>query len=164
MDFSFLYDPHANYSLSATTWSIIAWTTVFYDLLASEARLGSFVAIAQARSDKNTGSRWDVSSRQPAGTGAVELERIDVLSSSCRCWSCQTYENTLLDQTYRAVVRRQIAYGRQRGCAMGNLRIRLQHHRPASIISIARSVCPVLDSNAALRMIWSSPPMRPPWH
>jgi hypothetical protein len=30
-----------------------------------------------------------------------------------------TYENTLLDQTYRAVVRRQIAYGNQRGVPWG---------------------------------------------
>ena len=30
-----------------------------------------------------------------------------------------TYENTLLDQTYRAVVRRQIDYGRQRGVPWG---------------------------------------------
>ena len=30
-----------------------------------------------------------------------------------------TYENTLLDQTYRAVVRRQISYGRQRGVPWG---------------------------------------------
>ena len=30
-----------------------------------------------------------------------------------------TYENTLLDQTYRAVVRRQIEYGRQRGVPWG---------------------------------------------
>ena len=30
-----------------------------------------------------------------------------------------TYENTLLDQTYRAAVRRQIAYGKQRGVPWG---------------------------------------------
>ena len=30
-----------------------------------------------------------------------------------------TYENTLLDQTYRAVVRRQIDYGKQRGVPWG---------------------------------------------
>ena len=30
-----------------------------------------------------------------------------------------TYENTLLDQTYRAVVRRQIGYGKQRGVPWG---------------------------------------------
>ena len=30
-----------------------------------------------------------------------------------------TYENTLLDQTYQAAVKRQIAYGNQRGVAWG---------------------------------------------
>ena len=30
-----------------------------------------------------------------------------------------TYEHTILDQTYRSVVRRQIAYGRQRGVPWG---------------------------------------------
>ena len=30
-----------------------------------------------------------------------------------------TYENTLLDQTYKAAVRRQIEYGKQRGVPWG---------------------------------------------
>jgi hypothetical protein len=35
------------------------------------------------------------------------------------------YEDTLLDQTCRGAVERQIAYGKQRGLALGNVRIRI---------------------------------------
>ncbi len=43
-----------------------------------------------------------------------------------------TYDNTLLDQTYKAAVERQIEYGRQRGRPMGHVGIRLQHDRRSS--------------------------------
>ena len=53
-----------------------------------------------------------------------------------------TYENTLLDHTYQAAVRRQIEYGSAARRALGHLRIRLQHDRRASAtISTARSAC-----------------------
>ena len=39
-----------------------------------------------------------------------------------------TYENTLLDQTYAAVVERQIAYGKQRGVASKKRKIKLTHY------------------------------------
>ena len=38
-----------------------------------------------------------------------------------------TYENTLLDQTYRAAVERQIDYGKKRGVPWGISESRLQH-------------------------------------
>ena len=49
-----------------------------------------------------------------------------------------TYENTLLDQTYRAAVRRQIEYGRTARRAVGHLGIGLQRHRRQPQLSVPR--------------------------
>ena len=91
----------------------------FYDLLASEARLASFVAIAQGQLGQE---HWFALSRMLTSTGGAPT----LLSWSGSMFEylmpllvMPTYENTLLDQTYRAVVRRQIKYGRQRGVPWG---------------------------------------------
>ena len=91
----------------------------FYDLLASEARLGVFVAIAQGKLPEDS---WFA-----LGRLLTNVEGSSILLS----WSgsmfeylmpllvMPTYENTLLDQTYKATVQRQIDYGRQRGIPWG---------------------------------------------
>ena len=91
----------------------------FYDLLASEARLASFVAIAQGQCRQE---HWFALGRLLTATGGAPA----LLSWSGSMFEylmpllvMPTYENTLLDQTYRAVVRRQINYGRQRGVPWG---------------------------------------------
>jgi len=91
----------------------------FYDLLASEARLGIFVAIAQ---------------RQIPQESWFALGRLLITSegkATLLSWSgsmfeylmpllvMPTYQNTLIDQTLRTVVQRQIDYGKQRGVAWG---------------------------------------------
>jgi len=90
-----------------------------YDLLASEARLSSFVAIAQGQLPQES---WFALGRLLTTTGGETI----LLSWSGSMFEylmpllvMPTYENTLLDQTYRAAVRRQIAYGKQRGVAWG---------------------------------------------
>jgi cyclic beta-1,2-glucan synthetase len=91
----------------------------FYDLLASEARLGSFVAIAQGQVAQE---HWFALGRLLTKAGGVPA----LLSWSGSMFEylmpllvMPTYENTLLDRTYRAVVRRQIDYGDQRGVPWG---------------------------------------------
>jgi cellobiose phosphorylase len=91
----------------------------YYDLLASEARLSSFVAIAQGQLPQES---WFALGRLLTAAGG---------ESTLLSWSgsmfeylmpllvMPTYENTLLDRTYQAAVARQIAYGRQRGVAWG---------------------------------------------
>ena len=91
----------------------------FYDLLASEARLASFVAIAKG---DVPALHWFHLSRSlsPVGGGLALLS-----------WSGSMFEylmpslvmhppaGSLLDQTCRSVVRRQIAYGKERGVPWG---------------------------------------------
>ena len=92
----------------------------YYDLLASEARLSCFVAIAQGKLPQES---WFALGRlltTPAG-GKPSL-----LSWSGSMFEylmpllvMPTYENTLLDQTCRSAVESQIAYGRKRGVPWG---------------------------------------------
>jgi cyclic beta-1,2-glucan synthetase len=93
--------------------------TSYYDLLASEARLGTFVAIAQGALPQES---WFALGRRLTSTGGEPT----LLSWSGSMFEylmpllvMPTYEGTLLDQTYRAVVARQIEYGRIRGVPWG---------------------------------------------
>ena len=90
-----------------------------YDLLASEARLTTFVAIAQGQLPQES---WFALGRLLTNTGGEPI----LLSWSGSMFEylmpllvMPTYENTLLDQTCNAAVARQIAYGKQRGVAWG---------------------------------------------
>jgi cyclic beta-1,2-glucan synthetase len=91
----------------------------YYDLLASEARLCSFVAIAQGQLPQET---WFALGRLLAGVGGEPI----LISWSGSMFEylmplliMPTYENTLLDQTYKTAVARQIEYGKMRGVPWG---------------------------------------------
>ncbi|HZL20943.1 MAG TPA: glucoamylase family protein [Polyangia bacterium] len=93
--------------------------TSFYDLLASEARLASFVAIAQSKVGQE---HWFALGRMLTHTGGAPA----LLSWSGSMFEylmpllvMPTYENTLLERTYQGVVRRQIRYGSERGVPWG---------------------------------------------
>jgi len=90
-----------------------------YDLLASEARLCNFVAIAQGALPQESwfalGRLLTTAGGEPvllAWSGSMFEYLMPLLVMP-------TYENTLLDQTYRAAVQRQIEYGKQRGVPWG---------------------------------------------
>src|SRR3954453_14417604 len=91
----------------------------FYDLLASEARLASYVAITQ---DKLPQEHWFGLGRLLTTSGG----RPALLSWSGSMFEylmpllvMPTYDRTLLDQTCKAIVHRQIEYGKQRGVPGG---------------------------------------------
>ena len=91
----------------------------YYDLLASEARLCSFVAIAQGQLPQES---WFALGRLLTTAGGEPV----LLSWSGSMFEylmpllvMPTYENTLLDQTYKAAVERQIEYGKKRGVPWG---------------------------------------------
>ena len=90
-----------------------------YDLLASEARLSIFVAIAQGSLKQE---HWFALGRMLTIAGG-ELALLSWGGTMFEYLMPQlimpTYENTLLSQTYRAIVRRQIEYGEQRGVPWG---------------------------------------------
>ncbi|TEB15873.1 N,N'-diacetylchitobiose phosphorylase [Pelotomaculum sp. FP] len=92
---------------------------VLYDLMASEARLSSFIAIALGQVSV---SHWHALGRTMTRVG----RRVTLLSWSGTMFEylmpwlfLRTYRNTVWDSTYRAVVRRQIAYAHQRGVPFG---------------------------------------------
>ncbi|WP_035052599.1 GH36-type glycosyl hydrolase domain-containing protein [Andreprevotia chitinilytica] len=91
----------------------------YYDLLASEARLGCFVGIAQGQLPQES---WFALGRLLTSTGGDPV----LLSWSGSMFEylmpllvMPTYDNTLLDQTCKAMVARQIEYGGQRGVPWG---------------------------------------------
>lgn len=91
----------------------------YYDLLASEARLTTFVAIAQGKIPQQS---WFALGRQLANHGTDPI----LLSWSGSMFEylmpllvMPTFENTLLDQTNRSVVKKQIEYCRSRNVPWG---------------------------------------------
>jgi cyclic beta-1,2-glucan synthetase len=93
--------------------------TSYYDLLASEARLCSFVAIAQGQLPQES---WFALGRLLTNTGGEAI----LVSWSGSMFEylmpllvMPTYERTLLDETCKAAVARQIEYGEKRGVPWG---------------------------------------------
>ena len=91
----------------------------YYDLLASEARLCSFVAIAQGELPQDA---WFALGRlltQVDGAPALLSWSGSMFEYLMPQLVMPSYEDTLLDQTAKAAVERQIEYGRQRGVPWG---------------------------------------------
>ncbi|MBL0143011.1 MAG: cyclic beta 1-2 glucan synthetase [Betaproteobacteria bacterium] len=91
----------------------------FYDLLASEARAASFVAIAQGMLPQEN---WFALGRvltSASGESALLSWSGSMFEYLMPLLVMPAYEDTLLDQTCRAAVQRQIAYGNQRGVPWG---------------------------------------------
>ncbi|HLJ89280.1 MAG TPA: glucoamylase family protein [Candidatus Angelobacter sp.] len=91
----------------------------YYDLLASEARLCSFVAIAQ---DKISQENWFALGRQlTSSTAGPALLSWDgsMFEYLMPLLVMPVYQNTLLEESCRAAVARQIEYGTARGVPWG---------------------------------------------
>ena len=93
--------------------------TSYYDLLASEARLCSFVAIAQGQIPQES---WFALGRLLTNVGGRPI----LVSWSGSMFEylmpllvMPTYERTLLDETCKAAVAMQIEYGKKRGVPWG---------------------------------------------
>jgi cellobiose phosphorylase len=119
MDFAFLFNPARDLFSTGFNVTERRFDTGFYDLLASEARLCSYVAIALGQVPQDhwfSMGRLLVASRgEPilvswSGSMFEYLMPLLVMPN---------YENTLLDHTCRAAVRQQIEYGRLRGVPWG---------------------------------------------
>jgi cyclic beta-1,2-glucan synthetase len=119
MDFTFLFDPERRLFSIGYNLAHGRLDPGYYDLLASEARLASFIAIA--RGDVPA-SHWFRLGRSltPIGKGSALIS-----------WSGSMFEylmpalimkapaGSLLDHTNRLVVERQISYGEERGVPWG---------------------------------------------
>ena len=119
MDFTFLSDPERHLFSVGYNVTERRLDASFYDLLASEARLATYVAISLGQVPQD---HWF-----SLGRLLVPSPRGPVLVS----WSgsmfeylmpllvMPSYENTLLDRTCHVAVRRQIEYGKLRGVPWG---------------------------------------------
>jgi cyclic beta-1,2-glucan synthetase len=119
VDYSFLFNRTTKLLAIGYNVSERRLDASYYDLLASEVRLASFVAVAQGQLPQE---HWFALGRQ-----LCIVHSHPVLMS----WSgsmfeylmpllvMPTYPSTLLDQTYRSVVAAQIEYGRQRNVPWG---------------------------------------------
>jgi cyclic beta-1,2-glucan synthetase len=119
MEYDFLFDKPSHLLAIGYNADSRRRDASYYDLLASEARLCSFVGIAQGQLPQES---WFA-----LGRLLTNADGAPVLVS----WSgsmfeylmpllvMPAYERTLLDETCKAAVARQIAYGKERGVAWG---------------------------------------------
>ncbi|NQT60426.1 MAG: cyclic beta 1-2 glucan synthetase [Bacteroidetes bacterium] len=119
MDFVFLYNKHRHLFSIGHKVDSRRKDPGYYDLLASEARMASFIAIAQGQIPQEN---WFSLRRFLVKSGSESL----LLSWSGSMFEylmpllvMPTYRGTLLDQTCHVAVRRQIEYGRQRNIPWG---------------------------------------------
>ncbi|KAF3997781.1 GH36-type glycosyl hydrolase domain-containing protein [Glaciimonas immobilis] len=119
MEYGFLYDRASHLLAIGYNVSERRRDASYYDLLASEARLCSFVAIAQGQLPQEN---WFSLGRQLTTAGGAPI----LLSWSGSMFEylmpllvMPTFHKTLLDQTYRSAVKRQIDYGTQTGMPWG---------------------------------------------
>lgn len=119
MDYDFLYNKTSHLLSIGYNVAEQRQDAGYYDLLASEARLCNFIGIAQGKLPQES---WFALGRQLTVAGGDPI----LISWSGSMFEylmplliMPTYENTLLDQTYKAAVARQIEYGKQNGVPWG---------------------------------------------
>jgi len=119
MDFSFLYDSARKLFVTGFNVNTRKKDNSYYDLLASEARLTSYVAVALGQVGQDhwfalgrllVGGQGDPVLASWSGSMFEYLMPMLVMPS---------YENTLLSDTCAGAVERQIEYGRSRGVPWG---------------------------------------------
>jgi cyclic beta-1,2-glucan synthetase len=119
MEYDFLFDKSCHLLAIGYNVGERRRDSSYYDLLASEARLCNFVAIAQGQLPQES---WFALGRllTTAGGGPVLISWSgSMFEYLMPLLVMPTYDNTLLDQTCKAAVERQIEYGRQRGVPWG---------------------------------------------
>jgi cyclic beta-1,2-glucan synthetase len=119
MDFEFLYDVPRDLLAIGYDVGERRRDPSYYDLLASEARLASFLLIAQGQVPQK---HWFMLGRLLTRHGG-DVSLISWSGSMFEYLMPQlilpSYANTLLEQTCKAAVSRQIEYGRQRAVPWG---------------------------------------------
>jgi len=119
IEYDFLFDKACN--MLAIGYNVGDWRrdTSFYDLLAAEARFCTFVGIAQGKLPQES---WFALGRLLTTTSGGPV----LVSWSGSMFEylmpllvMPTYENSLLDQTYKAAVARQIEYGKKHAVPWG---------------------------------------------
>ena len=119
MDFKFLFDNRRKLFSIGYQQSANTFDNSYYDLLASESRLTSFIAIAK---DDVSVDHWFKLGRSLTSVGGTRT----LISWSGSMFEylmpalvLRTFPSTLLSQTHLGAVRRQISYGAERGVPWG---------------------------------------------
>ena len=119
VEYDFLYDEGRHLMSIGYNVSDHRRDASYYDLLASEARLASFVAIAQGQIPQDN---WFSLGRQlthsSAGPTLLSWDG-SMFEYLMPLLVMPTYANTLLDESYKAAVERQIEYGASRNVPWG---------------------------------------------
>ncbi|WP_246120728.1 glycoside hydrolase family 94 protein [Chitinolyticbacter meiyuanensis] len=119
MEHDFLYDARRHLFVIGYNVSEHRADAGYYDLLASEARLGCFVTIAQGRVPQES---WFALGRllvNTSGEPALLSWSGSMFEYLMPMLVMPSYAHTLLDQTCRAAVARQVEYGKLRGVPWG---------------------------------------------
>lgn len=120
MDFCFLFDPRRNLLSIGYNADEGRRDANHYDLLASEARLACFIAIAR---DHLPQESWFALGRQVTAADGGEPTLLSWSGSMFEYLMpllvMPSYRASLLDQTCRSAVERQIAHGRRHGLPWG---------------------------------------------
>ncbi len=119
MDFKFLLDPERKVFTIGYNVSAQRADNSYYDLLASEARLASFVAIAKGDVPQEHWFRMGRQLTSVDGGRALISWTGTMFEYLMPLLVMRNYSGTLLDETYRTVVKRQVEYGEERGVPWG---------------------------------------------
>ena len=119
MEFGFLFDDERELFAIGYHPGNNELDSSLYDLLASEARLASFVAIAKNEVPVDHWFRLGRSLTRSAGETALVSWSGSMFEYLMPGLVLRSFPATLLDLTSRAAVRRQIAYGEARGVPWG---------------------------------------------
>jgi len=119
MDFRFLYDQKRKLFTIGYHIGNNAVDNSYYDLLASESRLASFMAVAKDDVSVDHWFRLGRSLTAAAGTRTLLSWSGSMFEYLMPALVMQTFPFTLLDQTHKGSVKRQIAYGAERGVPWG---------------------------------------------
>jgi cyclic beta-1,2-glucan synthetase len=119
MDFKFLLDPERKvFTIGYNVPAQLADNS-YYDLLASEARVASFVAIAKGDVPQEHWFRLGRQLTSVDGGRALISWTGTMFEYLMPLLVMRDYRSTLLDETYLTVVKRQIEYGQERGVPWG---------------------------------------------
>jgi cyclic beta-1,2-glucan synthetase len=119
MDFNFLLDQERKVFTIGFNVSEGRHDNSFYDLLASEARLASFMAIAKGDVPQEHWFRMGRQLTAVDGGRALISWTGTMFEYLMPLLVMRNHRETLLGETYEAVVSRQIEYGRERGVPWG---------------------------------------------
>jgi cyclic beta-1,2-glucan synthetase len=119
MDFSFLFDVERKLFTIGYNVTASRADDSYYDLLASEARLASFVGIAKGDVPQQHWFRMGRALTKVDGRRALISWTGTMFEYVMPLLVMRDYPATLLAETYRTIVERQIEYGDERGVPWG---------------------------------------------